>query len=728
MKSHVPRWPTGSPDPAVNILATGVLFIFGFLAIATSFFLLIPVAIGFGVIGLLRWYHYRPPPYSNPSIAAAAEQHAIAANFPDTEAFADSYARRLIDAWHPKLPVLPVFVGIVDVATDIYDMEGFNNPIAPIPADPIDQGRWRDELRIHTQKMHDAPGTLAVFSAALTRSLAAFRDALPSELLIGKDEFLQGGNRQPALTVPASDLIGDPEPLIDELRYPFFEPEVTQLRLFPELRARLSQDNWQATPLRKLIDIDAPFSVPEEARFSGHWILSPPGRGKTTLLHAMVMDDLNRPGASLILMDSKGDLIDPIRKLRHIQDRLIVIDPDPQNPVAINPLDIAHTDLAQTVDLLEYLFASLFEFKMTAMQTTLFRSVLRSLVSAFPNPTLETFRDLLTNGYEKYREYIEKLPPDLKDFFYKDFNEKGYADRRREVLQRLRLLLDNETMRVMLTATVTRFRMGEAMDTGKVVIINNSKARLGDQGAEFFGRFFIAQVLAAAQQRSSRSRTEKPPVYFYIDECQNVIARDEKIPTILDECRSQNIALIMAHQRTQQITAANVLDALSNCAIRFANSDEEARYLAPRLRTSPEFLQSLARGRFAAFIRDATPQALAISVNRVEFTGHAILSLPERKALAERMRAEYGTPRLISPPTSTMPEPVDNAVKDRTGIPETVVAPTLDPNRSDRAAPADADLGQADLRQGNPEHLPPKPPTRRGTTPSAGTEGATDWS
>ena len=188
---------------------------------------------------------------------------------------------------------------------------------------------------------------------------------------------------------------------------------------------------------------------------------------------------------------------------------------------------------------------------MTAMQTTLFRSVLRALVSAFPNPTLETFRDLLTNGYEKYKEHIEKLPPDLKDFFYKDFNEKNYADRRREVLQRLRLLLDNETMRAMLTASSTRFRIGEAMDSGKIVIINNSKARLGDQGAEFFGRFFIAQVLAAAQQRSSRRREQKPPVYFYIDECQNVIARDEKIPTILDECRSQNIALIMAHQRTK---------------------------------------------------------------------------------------------------------------------------------------------------------------------------------
>ena len=294
---------------------------------------------------------------------------------------------------------------------------------------------------------------------------------------------------------------------------------------------------------------------------------------------------------------------------------------------------------------------------MTAMQTTLFRSVLRALVSTFPNPTLETFRDLLTNGYEKYKEHIEKLPPDLKDFFYKDFNEKNYADRRREVLQRLRLLLDNETMRAMLTATSTRFRIGEAMDSGKIVIINNSKARLGDQGAEFFGRFFIAQVLAAAQQRSSRRRERKPPVYFYIDECQNVIARDEKIPTILDECRSQNIALIMAHQRTKQITTENVLDALSNCAIRFANSDEEARFLAPRLRTSPEFLQQLGRGRFAAFIRDLTPGAVAVSVNRVDFAQHQALSAAESNRLADRMRAEYGTPREIAPPPPSAPNP-----------------------------------------------------------------------
>ena len=87
MKQHFPRWPTGSPDPLVNIVATGVLVILGILTLATSFLLLIPIGIGFGVIAFLRWYHYRPPAYSNPAIAAAVEQHSLAANFPDPTSF-----------------------------------------------------------------------------------------------------------------------------------------------------------------------------------------------------------------------------------------------------------------------------------------------------------------------------------------------------------------------------------------------------------------------------------------------------------------------------------------------------------------------------------------------------------------------------------------------------------------------------------------------------------------
>ena len=102
MKSHAPRWPTRSPDPVVNIVATGVLVILGILALATSFLLLVPIAIGFSVIAFMRWHHNRPPPYANPALSSVVALRTIEANFPDDDTFIKSYLHRLIEAWQPQ--------------------------------------------------------------------------------------------------------------------------------------------------------------------------------------------------------------------------------------------------------------------------------------------------------------------------------------------------------------------------------------------------------------------------------------------------------------------------------------------------------------------------------------------------------------------------------------------------------------------------------------------------
>ena len=62
--------------------------------------------------------------------------------------------------------------------------------------------------------------------------------------------------------------------------------------------------------------------LPLETRFSGHWIVAPPGRGKTTLLHSMFLEDVKRQ-ASIIVLDIKGDLINPIKELKAVQNRLV---------------------------------------------------------------------------------------------------------------------------------------------------------------------------------------------------------------------------------------------------------------------------------------------------------------------------------------------------------------------------------------------------------------------
>ena len=371
-------------------------------------------------------------------------------------------------------------------------------------------------------------------------------------------------------------------------------------------------DIFAETPYRYFADVllpnepaTEPLFIPEETRFAGTWIVAPPGRGKTNLLHNLIAADL-KAGGTVILMDSKGDLINSYRSMTDV----VLIEPA---TAAINPLQLGAS--TRSLEFLEYIFSALLETAMTPLQKTLFRSVLTLLLKV-PNATLETFRQVLTTGWKPFESYVLQCDRSTQDFFMAkpaEFDGSTYKETKQQVLWRLRLILSNEYLRQIFTSPVSNVDFFALLDSGRLVIIDNSKDVLGEEGAEFFGRFFVAVIWMAAVSRSKLRPEQKVPVFCYIDEAHTVIRRDDKIATILDECRSQKIALIMAHQRIAQITSPNVLDALGNCAIRIANSDDDAAALAPRFRTDPQTLR-VPVGHFALFVRDTTPIAVTVSV------------------------------------------------------------------------------------------------------------------
>jgi TraM recognition site of TraD and TraG len=399
-------------------------------------------------------------------------------------------------------------------------------------------------------------------------------------------------------------------------------------------------------------------------------------------------------------MDSKGDLINPIKNLQCIADRLLLIEPDEAFPLALNPLDIPKSHVAHTISLIEYIMSALLEAKFTSLQSTLFRNVIPAIIETIPDATLETFKTVITHGFKPYQEYFSKLDRRTQAFFLdkeNGFHSKTYVDTRNQIVWRLDYLMTNPVMRAMFAASKTRLDLGKEMDAGKIIIINNSKALLTEEGAEFFGRFFIALILAAAQQRATKKPSQKLPCYVYIDECHNVIARDPKIPTILDECRSQKIALILAHQRTAQLTAP-VLDAVSNCAIRMANSDDEAKYLADKLRTTTDFIRSLPRGTFAAFVRDLTRTALALNVPFVDMNDLPKMSAQQQAGIRARTRTEFGhapvpdeSPASLAehyPALHRSKEPKPASESAAANVPKPPATPKTDPHTGDHTEPA----------------------------------------
>lgn len=521
------------------------------------------------------------------------------------------------------------------ITASLYAQESFHEaPIKPETTDRITIGRYYDQLAAWQRKVSD-DNNFELFLQFMLSWWMAFREHLPPYALQDDAE-----PRSLTLTTPLQ--IRDEAEAVSSLIASLFDADFKRRKLFEDIRDQIernAEDNpeptfanyFAKTPFRGIAKTNIPITLYDETRFAGMWVVAPQGQGKTTLLHALVKDDLER-NASIVLMDSKGDLIEPFLTHPALSDRRVVIGPD--NPIGMNPLDIPHTDINKAVESIEYLFSSLLDFKLTSTQSMLLRAVFRTLIQAVPNPNLATFQELMAkDGEKKYARYLTNLDPDLQQFFTNEYNSQNIRERRQEVLQRLRSLLDHDLLRSMLMAPRTTFRIGEAMDKGAIVIINNSRGRLGNKGAEFFGRFFIAQLLAAAQERSFRAEKDKKPVYFYIDEAHTVVARDERITDVLHECRSQKIALCVAHQETSQVDE-KVLSAFQNCAIRMSHPDDEARKMSISLRMPLPKLHSLRKGQFGAYVRGLSKEGLIVSVQKSDLSRLRPSKQPYRPNLA----------------------------------------------------------------------------------------------
>jgi hypothetical protein len=172
-----------------------------------------------------------------------------------------------------------------------------------------------------------------------------------------------------------------------------------------------------------------------------------------------------------------------------------------------------------------------------------------------------------------------------------------------------------------------------------------------------------------------------------------VISKDTRIPVLLDECRSQRIALILAHQRTAQLSPP-VLDAVANCAIRMANSDDEAKYLADKLRMPADTLRSLPRGTFATFVRDLTPVGIELRVEKIDLDALPKIADEEMAAIRERLRMAFSSvpPANMKKASSSVPPVSMTGQSPANPIPPTPSEPPVQPSPEDPGEPA-ADWG-----------------------------------
>jgi len=159
------------------------------------------------------------------------------------------------------------------------------------------------------------------------------------------------------------------------------------------------------------------------------------------------------------------------------------------------------------------------------------------------------------------KEFRKKIVSRLKDPIVKSFWIDEYAnwnDRfRTEAIQPIQnkvgQFLSSSIIRNIVGQAKSTIDLRSIMDGGKILIMNLSKGRIGEDASALLGAMMITKIQLAAMSRVDIPHEEdRRDFYLYVDEFQNYST--ESFADILSEARKYRLDLIMAHQYIAQLS------------------------------------------------------------------------------------------------------------------------------------------------------------------------------
>ncbi len=689
-------------DDAIGIIVSFALLT---LAIILAFFILW-IAIPLGVIAAIYCgyvlYQQSPAVKERKAKKHTHDLYNVATQHGSVVPDKMEFGRRVYKLMPEGLPD-NVENDMLAAALTLYDAELFAVEIPPPPAicNSIEGARYRDFISSQSAKQGNE-GAAHVAVQTIVESIGRFLAHVPE---VRYDKGVD-------LSVPFLSVVEHPGEAIEALILPYYGERPTEFGLFRALKEQLDRnlhdlsgvpfareyrdhpalispteyegDNigyayLKDTPFLDIADAHVPYAIPDDAWFEHAWCLAPPGTGKTQLIQYLIsrrLSDVQSGNGSIIVIDSQGDLIKNVRSQQcfapgePLHDCLLVIEPDLDHPPALNIFDfgrdrltgysptqkeqVTNIAIAQMTYVLDALMGE--AGSMTTKQATLYRYVIRLLME-IPGSTLSTFSDVLgvTKAAQlvEYGQYIDRLSQPAQDFFKNQFLDGEFSGTKRQVAWRISNLRENAYFESMFSHERSKVDLFAELNEPKVILIDTSKKKLGDDGTNVFGRYFIGALLSASQERATLERGERLDVWAFIDEAQDYISTDAKIATLLDQARKMRISMFLAHQRTKQIKDGNVLDALQNAAVKFASTDSarDADVAAKALHTTEDFINGQPERHFALHVRRQGP-AVSVRVPFLVLEKAEQMSNEDAKAVQRTMWGRFSSEEHTDPKAS----------------------------------------------------------------------------
>ncbi len=298
-----------------------------------------------------------------------------------------------------------------------------------------------------------------------------------------------------------------------------------------------------------------PVYIGFEDRRRHTYIIGKTGTGKSVLLEDMAVQDI-KAGYGVCVIDPHGDLIDNIIKFIPPQraEDVIYFDPsDTERPMGLNLLE-AYTEEQKhflTTSIINLMY-KLYDPQRTGIIGPRFEHAVRNAmltVMSEPGTTFVEVVRVLTDP-----KYVQELLPKVQDPIVRrywtdqiaqtsDFHKSEVLD---YIVSKFGRFVTNKTMRNIIGQSKSAFDFRKVMDEGKILLINLSKGKLGEENSSFLGLVLIPKILIAAMSRQEIPEEKRRDFFLYVDEFQNFATPD--FATILSEARKYHLNLTVANQ------------------------------------------------------------------------------------------------------------------------------------------------------------------------------------
>lgn len=298
------------------------------------------------------------------------------------------------------------------------------------------------------------------------------------------------------------------------------------------------------------------FGIKEDDRRRHMYVIGKTGMGKSNMLENMAIQDV-RNGHGICFVDPHGEGAEKVLRSvpsNRINDVVYFNPADKEFPVAFNILESVDEDKKNLVASgMMGVFKKIWPDVWSPRMEYILNNTILALLD-YPGSTMLGVNRMMSDKDFRRRIYPKIKDPVVKSFWLNEFDQWDDKFRKEAVAaiqNKVGQFLSSFVIRHIVGQPKSTIDMRDIMDNQKILIVNLSKGRIGEDAMHLLGGMIVTKIQLAAMGRVDMPEEERKDFFLYVDEFQNFAT--ESFANILSEARKYRLCLVLAHQYINQL-------------------------------------------------------------------------------------------------------------------------------------------------------------------------------